>query len=111
MYKTFYINLPLSMQDSYELVCRSGDEISSWQRQGFDAESGYIEWMQKFWSITGTTGITVRLEEIGEKKTTATVMIHKPMQIMDPARICYRVFRKLDKACKKNLENFSPGRK
>lgn len=111
MFKTFYMTFPLSMQDSYELVCRSGDEIKSWQRQGFDAESGYVEWLQKFWSLTGTTGISVRLEESSKKETTATVIIHKPMQIFDPVQICYRVFRKLEKGCQKNLENFSLRRK
>jgi hypothetical protein len=105
MYKTFHITLPLSKKDSYELVCKSGDEIRSWQRQGFDAESGYVEWLQKFWSLTGTTGITVRLEEVSEQETSATVLIHKPMQIFDPVQICYRVFRKLERGCQKNLEN------
>ena len=109
MLKRFTINLPLSREDSWDLVCKSGDEISSWQRRNFDAESGYIEWTQKFWSLTGTSGIIVTLEEVKPDETLVAVEIHKPMQLFDPARICYRVFRKLEKSCLKNLETFSPG--
>ena len=41
--------------------------------------------------------------EESENETTVTVMIHKPMQVFDPIGICYRVFRKLEKAVQKNL--------
>ena len=103
MLKKFTISLPLDIDNSFELVRKSGDEIVSWGANNVSPEDHYLEWKQSFWSLSGTTLISVTLEASGEKETTVTVMIHKPLQVFDPVGICYRVFRKLEKSIDKNL--------
>lgn len=103
MFKKFSISLPLDIDQSYELVRKSGDEIVSWGANNVSPEDHYLEWKQSFWSFLGTTLIAVTLEAAGENKTSVTVMIHKPLQVFDPVGICYRVFRKLEKGIEKNL--------
>ena len=103
MLKKFSLTLPLDLERSFELVRASGDEIVSWGANRISPEDHYLEWKQSFWSFTGTTLISVMLEAAGETQTTVTVMVHKPLQVFDPVGICYRVFRKLEKAIQKNL--------
>jgi hypothetical protein len=103
MRKNFTLTLPLDLEQSYELVRQSGDQIMSWGSQKASPEDHYLEWKQSFWSLTGTSLISVMLEAVNEDETKVTAMIHKPMQLFDPAGICYRVFRKLEKSIEKNL--------
>ncbi len=104
MLKKFQIQLPLNVEESFDLVRRSGDEIVSWRANNVSPENNYLEWKQSFWSITGTTLITATLEETSENQTTVSVMVHKPLQVFDPAGICYRIFRKLEKSVQKNFD-------
>ena len=106
MIKKFHIQIPLSLQDSFNLLCKSGDDIESWQTKKSDFEKGYIVWKQKFWSLTGAAAITAKLKQTKEKETSIVIEVHKPIQFFDPAKICDKVFRKLDKAWKKNLISF-----
>lgn len=104
MLKKFNITIPLGIEDSYMLVKKSGDEIVSWRASNISEKDHYLEWKQSFWSLTGTTLISVTMEAKSADKTDVTVMIHKPMQVFDPVGICYRVFRKLEKAVERNIE-------
>ena len=103
MLKKYTISLPLDIDNSFEMVRKSGDEIVSWGANNVSPEDHYLEWKQSFWSFLGTTLIAVTMEAAGENKTSVTVMIHKPLQVFDPVGICYRVFRKLEKGIEKNL--------
>lgn len=105
MIKKFHIRIPLSFRDSFDLLCKSGEDIKSWQTHKADFDNGFILWKQTFWSLSGTAAITATLEKFKEKETSVAVEVHKPLQIFDPVRICDRIFRKLDRACKKNLAN------
>ncbi len=104
MLKKFNLQLPLPIDESFELVKQSGDEIVSWGANNISEENYYLEWKQSFWSFTGTTLISVTLEPVGEKETNMTVIVHKPMQVLDPLGICYRIYRKLEKTIQKNLD-------
>ena len=104
MLKKFSIQIPLGIEDSFKLVKKSGDEIVSWGAHNISEQDHYLEWKQSFWSLTGTTLISVTMEAKSTDKTDVTVMIHKPMQVLDPVGICYRVFRKLEKAVERNIE-------
>jgi hypothetical protein len=104
MLKKFTMQLPLPVDDSFDLVRKSGDEIVSWGANNISEENHYLEWKQSFWSFTGTTLISVTLKPDGGKQTDITVMIHKPMQVVDPLGICYRIYRKLEKSIQKNLD-------
>ena len=106
MIKKFHIQIPLSFKDSFELLRKSGDDIKSWQTNKSDFKNGYIVWKQQFWSLTGAAEITAELEQIKENETSIVIAVHKPLQIFDPAKICGMVFRKLDRALKKNLMAF-----
>lgn len=103
MLKKFTVTLPLDIDTSYELVRKSGDEIVSWGANNVSPEDHYLEWKQSFWSLSGTSLISVTLEAAGENETTVNVMIHKPLQLFDPVGICHRVFRKLEKSIEKNF--------
>lgn len=103
MLKKFTITLPLDIDTSYELVRKSGDEIVSWGANNVSPENHYLEWKQSFWSLSGTSLISVTLEAAGDNETLVTVMIHKPLQLFDPVGICYRIFRKLEKSIEKNF--------
>jgi len=105
MIKQFHIQIPLSFQDSFDLLRKSGDDIVSWQTSGFDFENGFILWKQTLWSLTGKAVITAKLTEVSEEETLAVIEVHKPLQILDPAKICDKVFRKLDRAVKNNLNS------
>ena len=103
MLKKFHLELPLDIDDSFALVRRSGDEIVSWRANNISEKDYYLDWKQSFWSLTGTTLISVMLEAVAEHETKVAVIIHKPLQLFDPVGICYRVFRKLEKSIEKNL--------
>ena len=105
MIKQFHIQIPLSFQDSFDLLRKSGDDIVSWQTSGFDFENGFILWKQTLWSLTGKAVITAKLTEVSEEETLAVIEVRKPLQILDPAKICDKVFRKLDRAVKNNLNS------
>ena len=109
MLKKYTISLPLDIDKSFELVRKSGDDIVSWGANNVSPEDRYLEWKQSFWSLTGTTLISVALEATGENQTTVTVMIHKPLQLFDPVGICYLVFRKLKKSIDKNFSTLGDG--
>ena len=106
MIKKFHIQIPLSLQDSFDLLCKSGNDIKSWQTIRSDFENDLIMWKQFFWSLTGTAAITAKLTQTKEKETSVVIEIRKPLQILDPAKISDMVFRKLDRAWKKNLISF-----
>jgi len=103
MIKTFTIKIPLPFEQSFELISKSGDDIISWGKGNSDEKSGYIDWKQSFWSLTGNTLIAVRLKRLQEDQTVATVTVHKPMQVIDPFGICAKVFNKLAKAMRNNI--------
>jgi hypothetical protein len=107
MIKEFTMSLPLDLEQSYELVRKSGDQIVSWGANRVSPEDYYLEWKQSFWSLTGTTLIAVKLEAVSEDETKLTAIIHKPIQLFDPVGICYRVFCKLEKSIEKNLTQLS----
>ena len=103
MIKKYHIQIPLSLQDSFDLLCKSGDDIKSWQTNESDFENGHIVWKQTFWSLAGKAIISAKIKKIKEKETSVVIAVHKPLQIWDPAKICDMVFRKLDRAWKKNF--------
>ena len=103
MFKKFSLQIPLDIDDSFELVKQSGEEVVSWGASSLSEKDYYLEWKQSFWSLTGTSLISVTMEQKNTELTEVTVMIHKPMQMVDPLNICYRVFRKLEKAIERNF--------
>lgn len=106
MMKQFHIQIPLSYKDSFDLLCKSGNDIISWKTNSTDLKNGYIEWKQSMWSLTGTTGITAQVKESKEKETEVTITVNKPFQLMDPVKLCDKVFRKLDVTWRRNLIDF-----
>lgn len=106
MIKKFHIQIPLSLRDSFDILNKSGDDIQSWEIVRSDFENGFIGWKQLFWSLTGTATITAKLTPTKEKETSVVIEVLKPLQILDPVRIKDKIFRKLDRAWKKNLINF-----
>lgn len=111
MIKTFQIRIPLSFEESFELIRKSGADIISWRTTNSDPANGYIDWKQSFWSLTGNTLIAARLERRNDSETTATVSVHKPLQIFDPAGMCRRVFNKLLASLETNLSSSGTGSK
>ena len=98
MLKTYQIRIPLQFKESFELVRRSGDDIVSWRNSNADLESGYLDWKQSFWSLTGSALITAQLKQDGDHETIVTISVHKPLQVMDPLGICQKIFNKLRKS-------------
>jgi hypothetical protein len=106
MIKKFQSEIPLPFEKSHELLVESGKTISSWKLNNSDPNNGYIEWKQSFWALTGTTSIIAVLEKKDETTTSVVVNIHKPMQVVDPIGILNRVYRKLENAWMKKLDDF-----
>ncbi len=104
MIKKFDIQIPLSYEDSFNLLLKSGDDIVSWKTTNSDIENGYIEWKQSLFSLTGTATIIARLERTEEEETPVDITVQKPLQFIDPIKLCDRVFNKLDKAWQKNFK-------
>lgn len=107
MLKKFECKIPLSLRESFETLIKCGNEISRWKLLNSDIEAGFLEWKQSFWSMLGLSKIKVELEEIGQKRTLATISIYRPAQLWDPGRMCERVFDRLDKRI---WNNFSKAR-
>jgi len=107
MIKEFHIRIPLSLKDSFDLLCKSGNGIASWETLESNYENGIIVWKQKFWSLTGKAGIIAKLNRVTDIETSVSVEVHKPLQVLDPLKICDMVFRKLDSAWKKNIGSSS----
>ena len=95
--------ISLPQEECFELVRRSGAEIVSWGNNNADQESGYLDWKQSFWSLTGSAMITAQLKQETEQETMVTVSVHKPLQVMDPLGICQKIFNKLIKSLEKNI--------
>jgi hypothetical protein len=105
MIKEFHIQIPLNFKESFTLLQQSGGQISGWGKNNVDSKHGYIEWKQSFWLLTGSTLISAQLKSKGENQTSVDVLVHKPMQVVDPFGICSKVFGKLDRSVRKNLAN------
>jgi hypothetical protein len=103
MIKKFHIIIPLSFKETFGLLSKSGDQILSWNQFKSDFDNGYIAWKQAFWSLTGHAAITASLTTTREKETSVVIEVHKPLQILDPVKLCDMVFRKFDRILKKNL--------
>ncbi len=106
MLKQFELHIPHSLQDSFELLLKSGRDVRSWQTKKADLENGYLEWKQHFWSLTGGAAIAARLKETGDNRTSVEISVIKPFQVLDPLGLCDKIFAKLDRALEKNLDNF-----
>ena len=104
MLRKFEFVIPLSLQDSFELIRKSGYDVRSWQTKKSDVENGYLEWKQHLWSFTGSAVIAAHLQQRKENRTSVEISVHKPFQVLDPLGLCNRIFNKLDKAYKKNLK-------
>ena len=105
MIKKFNIQIPLSFEDSFKLLCKSGGTITSWKTSKSDSKEGYIEWKQSLFSLTGSATIIAQLKQTEEEETSVDIVVQKPVQFIDPLGICDRVFSKLDKAWRKTLNN------
>ncbi len=106
MLKKFEFYIPFSLQDSFELLLKSGRDVRSWQTKKADVENGYLEWKQYFWTLSGSAAIAARLKQNGEDRTSVEISVIKPFQMFDPLRLCDKIFAKLDRALKKNLDSF-----
>ncbi len=96
MIRKFEYKIPYDLQDSYRLVLESGNEIPQWKLISSNEKENVIEWKHKFWSGLGLSKIKVYLKEPRPKSTLATIYIYRPLQIIDPAKMCERVFGKLE---------------
>lgn len=105
MIKNYNIKIPLTFEDSFNLLCQSGGNIPTWKTSRTDSKEGFIEWKQSLFSLTGSATIIARLKQTKKKETSVDIIVQKPVQFIDPLGICDRVFKKLDKAWRKNLNN------
>ena len=103
MRKVFQITIPLSKEKCFKLVNKSGSEIGNWRSTFTDKKNGLLEWKQGALTTTGASTIQAILTAQGDNETSVEVNIIKPFQLWDPARLCDRIFRKLEKACLRNL--------
>jgi hypothetical protein len=111
MIKKFQAEIPLSLDKSHELLVESGKTIPSWKLNNSDPAHGYLEWKQSFWALTGTTSIVAILEKKDDDTTSVEVNVLKPMQVIDPIGILDRIYRKLERAWMKKLEDVSENQK
>ena len=105
MRRVFQITIPLPKDTCFKLVSKSGSEIGNWRSTFTDKKNGLLEWKQGALTATGASTIQAILTEKGDNETAVEVNILKPFQLRDPARICDRIFRKLEKSCLRNLPN------
>ncbi len=105
MIKSFEYKIPHTLNESYKLVLESGNEIPQWKLISANERENIIEWRQKFWSGLGVSKIKVYLIEPRPKSTLATIYVNRPLQLIDPAKMCKRVFKKLEARINKKLNN------
>jgi len=105
MIKNFEYKISRNLQESFEIVRMSGSKIPGWKLVGADRKLGVIEWRQSFWSVLGYSKIRVYLKEPRENYTLLTIYIKRPLQIIDPAKMFQRVYKKLVNAIENKLTN------
>lgn len=96
MIKNFEYKIPFEMEKSFKMVLESGNEIPKWKRVSSVEQTGSIEWEQKNWLGLGTSKIKVYLKEPRPKDTLVTVYVSRPLQFVDPLKMCESVYRKLE---------------
>lgn len=104
MIKNFEYKIPLNFAESYKILMESGNEILQWELVDSDKQKGIIEWKQKFWSGLGTSKIKIYLREPRPNNTLATIYVNRPVQILDPFKMCERVYKKLEKKLNEKIE-------
>ena len=105
MIKKFHIQIPLSYEDSFNLLFKSGDNITNWKTSKSNLKEGFIEWKQSLFSLTGSATILAQLKQTEKRETSVDIAVQKPAQFIDPLGICDKVFNKLDKAWRETLKN------
>ena len=105
MIKKYHIKIPLTFEDSFNLLCKSGGNISTWKTSRTDSKEGFIEWKQSLFSLTGSATIIAQLKQTKKETTSVDIVVQKPVQFIDPLGICDKVFNKLDKAWRKTLKD------
>ena len=103
MKRSYRINITCSLDDTFDLLSKSGNTILSWHHSTSNRENNYIEWKQSIWSLGGTAVIIAQLEKVQEKETTIIIDVIKPYQFMDPFNICEKTFKKLEKNLQKTI--------
>jgi hypothetical protein len=96
MIKNFEYKIPFNLKRSFEIILKCGNEIPMWKLIRSDEQAGIVEWKQKFWSILGFSKIRVHLKEPRPSNTLVTISVYRPFQIIDPAKMCERVYKKLE---------------
>lgn len=94
MIKTFEYIFPLSREESFAILDECGSQMSQWVLVGSNVEAGEIEWKQNAWSFMGFSKIRVYLHETRTDNTLATIYVSRPMQIIDPFKMCDRVYKR-----------------
>jgi len=105
MIKKFHIKIPLTFEDSFNLLCKSGGDITNWKTNRTDSKEGFIEFKQSLFSLTGSATIIAQLKKTKKEVTSVEIVVQKPGQFIDPLGICDRVFNKLDKSWRATLNN------
>ncbi|PIE65195.1 MAG: hypothetical protein CSA26_05005 [Desulfobacterales bacterium] len=103
MLRTYQTKIPLPFDESYELVKEAAAHIHAWKLTSFDPKTSFIEWKQQFWSLTGSAVISARFKQKRNAYTRVTIAVYKPLQVVDPFRICDRIFSKLENAVEQKL--------
>lgn len=95
MIKNFEYKLPFEMKKSFQMVLDSGNEIPQWENVSSDEQTGIIEWKQKVWLGLAISRIKVYLKEPRPKDTLMTIYVSRPLQFIDPTKICESAYKKL----------------
>jgi hypothetical protein len=96
--KSFKLDLPLPINETYLRLQDRCSKIDKWVLTYENKEEYVIKWSQSFLAATGWSKITANLIKSEQNETIVRVVIHRPLQLWDPAKMCERVFKKFQKA-------------
>lgn len=94
MKKRYEYIFPFNREESFAILEQCGSQMPQWVLVSSDADACDIEWTQKVWALMDFSTIKVTLKETNKSKTIATISISRQMQLVDPFRMCDRVYKK-----------------
>ena len=102
--KTFEYKIPHELPFSFQLLVESGQQRAGWRLVLADKGEGGIEWQHRGLFGVPVSKIRVYLKQPRKSSTLVTVYINRPLQCVDPFKMCEGLYGKLIAGVEEGME-------